>query len=167
MSAADPTPPGGASTRVPMGRADRVTGALLVALGAAVGAEATTFDVFFLTDPVGPKALPLLSAVILVGAGLTLVARPGVTAPWPARATLVRMAAAVAAFGVYAALIVPVGFVVATTATVSALSLLFGGPSKRSVASALGLSVVLWYLFVWVLGLPLPLGTAWEALWRL
>lgn len=165
MSGVDPIAPGGRADGS-TGRTDRIVGALLSALGLAVGAEATTFDVFFLTDPVGPKALPMLSAAIFVGAGLTLMARPKATPPWPGRPTLFRMLGAVLAFGVYAALLGPLGFVVATTATVSSLSLLFGGPVRRSVGAALGLSVALWYLFVWALGLPLPLGTVWEALWR-
>jgi len=146
-------------------RTDRVAGVLLALLGLAVGAEATTFDVMFLTDPVGPKALPLVSAAIFVGAGALLAGRPGTGGAWPSRAVLIRMAGAVAAFGVYAALLAPLGFVVATTATVASLSLLFGGPWKQSVAAASALSVVLWYLFVWLLGLPLPLGDVWEALW--
>ena len=57
----------------PSTRTDRVSGIVLATLGVAVGAEATTFDVLFLTDPVGPKALPLLSAVIFVGAAPPLV----------------------------------------------------------------------------------------------
>ena len=138
---------------------------MVAALGLAVGAEATTFDVLFRTDPVGPKLLPLVAAAIFVGSGVFLAARPGPGAPWPPGPVLARMAGAVAAFGAYAALIGPLGFVVATTGTVSALSLLFGGPWKKAVTAALTLSVVLWYLFVWVLGLLLPLGTVWEALW--
>lgn len=145
--------------------ADRVAGAILVVVGFAVGVEASTFNVSFPTDPVGPKALPYLSALVFVGAGAVLSARPGPGAPWPHRSVLLRMVGAVAAFGAYAALIAPLGFVVATTATVSALSILFGGPWKKAVAAAVTLSAVLWYLFVWALGLPLPLGSVWEALW--
>ena len=147
-------------------RTDRVAGILVTALGLAVGAEATTFDVLFRTDPVGPKALPLLAAVVFVGSGAFLVARPGKGGTWPPRAILVRMGGAVAAFGAYAALLAPLGFVIATTATVSALSILFGGPWKKAVGAAVTLAVVLWYVFVWVLDLLLPLGSVWEALWR-
>lgn len=150
----------------PSTRTDRVAGIIVALLGVAVGAEATTFDVLFRTDPVGPKVLPMLAAAIFVGSGLVLAARPGPGAPWPERPALLRMAGAVAAFGVYAALLTPLGFVVATTATVSALSILFGAPWKKAVTAALVLSVVLWYLFVWVLGLPLPLGALWEAAWK-
>ncbi len=148
-----------------VGRTDRVVGAVLVALGLGVAADTSTFEVAFLTDPVGPKALPGLVAVIFLVAGAALLARPGIPRTWPPRDVLVRMTGAVAAFGLYAVVLAPLGFVVATTLTVGALSMLFGGPWKRSFAAALGLSVVLWYLFVWVLGLLLPLGSIWEALW--
>ncbi len=146
-------------------RTDRAAGAVLGLLGLAVALEATTFDVLFLTDPVGPKAIPMLAAAILVGSGAALVARPGSGGAWPGHGILLRMAGAIAAFGVYAAILAPLGFVLSTTATVASLSMLFGGPWRRSVGAAAALAVVLWYLFVWLLGLPLPLGAVWEALW--
>jgi putative tricarboxylic transport membrane protein len=143
------------------GRADRISGACLMVLGLAVGAEASTFEVAFLTDPVGPKALPYLSAAIFFGAGVLLLARPGPPPIWPGRRVLARMAGATAAFLLYGLVLRPLGFTVATTLAVGTLSTLFGGPVRRSFAAALALSVVLWYLFVWVLGLPLPLGALW------
>ncbi|MEZ4425332.1 MAG: tripartite tricarboxylate transporter TctB family protein [Gemmatimonadota bacterium] len=146
-------------------RADRVTGLVLILLGLAVGAQAMTFDVLFLTDPVGPKALPLLSAAVFVLSGVLLLLRPGSAGRWPERPVLLRMAGAVLAFLVYAALLAPLGFVVATTITVTALSLLFDGPWLKSLGAATALSAVLWYLFVWALDLQLPLGRVWEALW--
>jgi putative tricarboxylic transport membrane protein len=144
---------------------DRIAGVALGLLGVAVALEAATFDALFLTDPVGPKALPMLAACILVGTGVTLVARPGSGGAWPGCGTLIRMAGAIAAFSAYAALLEPLGFVLSTTATVASLSMLFGGPWRKSVGAAAALAVVLWYLFVWLLGLPLPLGAAWETLW--
>ncbi len=147
------------------GLGDRIAGAVLVALGIGVALDASTFEVAFLTDPVGPKALPLLAASIFVVSGGILLARPGSPHAWPKRAVLLRMAGAVVTFAAYAAILAPLGFTVATTVAVGSLSMLFGGPWKKSLAAALTLSVVLWYLFVWVLGLPLPLGSVWEALW--
>jgi putative tricarboxylic transport membrane protein len=147
------------------GPTDRVAGGLLVALGVGVALDASTFDVAFLTDPVGPKALPMLAAVIFVAAGVILLVRGGEARTWPPAGVLLRMGAAAAVFAVYALLLAPLGFVVATTLAVAGLSMLFGGPPRKSLASAALLSAVLWYLFVWALGLPLPLGAVWEALW--
>jgi len=154
------------TVQAPRRLTDRIFGAALVLIGLAVGAEASTFNVAFPTDPVGPKALPYLSALVFLAAGVRLLARPDANPRWPERPTLLRMTGATAAFGAYAALIAPLGFVVATTTTVAVLSLLFGAPWKKAVGAALTLSVALWYLFVWVLGLQLPLGSAWEALWK-
>ncbi len=133
----------------------------MAAAGVAVAAEASTFKVAFLTDAVGPKALPYLSAAILVGAGAMLAARPGPGTEWPAPSTRVRMAAAAGAFLFYAAVLPVLGFFVSTTLTVASLSILFGGPPVRSAAAAAALSAVLWYLFVWALRLPLPFGSLW------
>lgn len=126
-----------------------------------MAAEASTFDVVFLTDAVGPKALPYLAAAILTGAGTVLAVRPDPPNEWPAPATRVRMAGAVGAFLLYATLLPVLGFFIGTTLTVAALSILFGGPPLRSAAAAAALSSVLWYLFVWALRLPLPFGSLW------
>jgi putative tricarboxylic transport membrane protein len=146
-------------------RTDRIAGGVIALLGAAVALEASTFEVAFLTDPVGPKALPLLTAGILMVCGAVLAVRPGDEADWPVRAETLRLAGAVLALAVYAVVLPVVGFVPATILVVTALSLLFGGKGVQSVTGATLLSVILWYLFVWALRLPLPLGTLWEVLW--
>lgn len=141
--------------------AARIPGAILLVAGLAIGAEATTFDVYFLTDPVGPKALPLLVAVLLVAAGAHATWRPPPPSAWPDRAVALRLVGAVAAFALYAVGLDLLGFVLATTLVVGALSLLYGAPPKRGLGSALALSVALWLLFVQLLALPLPIGRLW------
>ncbi|MEJ2205138.1 MAG: tripartite tricarboxylate transporter TctB family protein [Gemmatimonadota bacterium] len=142
-------------------RTDRAAGVALAVLGVAVGAEATTFDVAFLTDPVGPKALPLVAAAIFALTGIFVLLRPGPSPAWPTRTVVLRMVAAVAIFAAYALVLGTLGFTLSTTLCVGALSILFGGPVLRSLVAAMLLSVALWYLFTWVLGLPLPLGALW------
>lgn len=142
-------------------RTERVSGVCLVVAAVAVAAEASTFHVAFLTDPVGPKAMPWLAALILGGAGAAMVWRPGVSPTWPTPRVLTRLVAAVAVFLAYALVLPFLGFTTSTTAAVAALSMLFGGPPLKSVLAALALSVCIWLLFVHVLALPLPLGTLW------
>ena len=144
-----------------MTSAERVAGVVLVLAGLGIAAEATTFVVGFMTDPVGPKALPYLSAFILVAAGLGLAARPGPGPTWPERPVVARMAGATAAFVAYALLLAPLGFFTSTTLGVGTLSVLFGGPPRKAFAAAALLSAVLWFGFVYGLGLPLPLGALW------
>ena len=67
--------------------------------------------------------------------------------------------AVLASFSVYALLLAPLGFLMSTTLVVTTLSLVFAGPPGRSLASAAILSGVMYLVFVYGLGLSLPLGT--------
>jgi len=140
---------------------DRVTGGVLLLAGIAAGLEATTYDVAFMTDPVGPKALPYLVSVTVVLGGLATLLRPRSSVSLPGRPAVVRMAGAVLAFVVYALVLPFIGFFTATTMVVAALALLYRGPAGPSLAAALGLSAMLWLLFVALLSLPLPIGDLW------
>lgn len=140
---------------------DRTAGAALTLLGLAAALEASTFDVAFLADPVGPKALPYLVAAILVLAGLTALIRPRDVVPLPERSAYLRMAGAVLAFVGYALALPTLGFFTSTTLVVFALALLYAGPAPKALAAAAGLSGVLWLVFVRVLSLPLPIGDLW------
>ena len=141
--------------------ADRVVGAVLLLGGVATAREATTFDVAFLTDPVGPKALPLFVATTLALAGASMMARPRDSVSLPPGSAAVRMAGAAAAFLVYAAVLPWIGFYLATTLVVAALAVLYRGPVKGGLAAGLVLTTALWLLFVSLLALPLPVGELW------
>jgi putative tricarboxylic transport membrane protein len=139
----------------------RIPGALLILLGAAAGLEATTFDVAFLTDPVGPKALPFVVAVALLLAGVHEIRRPNASTRWPEPARLVRMGLASTALVAYALVLPWLGFLLSTTLVVAALSHLFGAAPRHGVPAAAALAFALWFLFVWLLALPLPVGELW------
>ncbi|MDH5759220.1 MAG: tripartite tricarboxylate transporter TctB family protein [Gemmatimonadota bacterium] len=140
---------------------DRVTGAILVGLALAIGLEASTFEVAFLTDPVGPKALPYLVAVILAGAGAVIALRPRTAPEWPGRPAWRRMGGGALSFLVFAVLLEPAGFFVACTLCVALMSTMFGASRWQSAAAGVGVSAALWGLFVRILALPLPLGDLW------
>lgn len=155
---------------------DRRTGVALLALAVASALEASSFDVMFMTDPVGPKAAPLFAALLLALAGGGLLVQGGgrVNANHAGGATddsearddrhqrqAWRVAGAAAVLVLYAGVMDFLGFVVATTLCVAAVGRLMGAPPVRALASAFLLSAGLWYLFVWGLRLPLPLGGLW------
>ncbi|MDH3272682.1 MAG: tripartite tricarboxylate transporter TctB family protein [Gemmatimonadota bacterium] len=143
------------------GRVDRVVGAMLALSGILGALEASTYDVGFMTDPVGPKALPYLVCVTLVGVGVTALLRPRAYVVLPDAAALVRMTGAVVAFLAYAGALPVIGFFVSTTLVTTALSLLFRGPLRGSLVAGTVLSGGLWLLFVELLSLPLPIGDLW------
>jgi putative tricarboxylic transport membrane protein len=139
----------------------RVTAVVLILVAAAVALEASTFDVAFLTDPVGPKALPLFVAAVLAAAGVAQLVRPDIEAAWPPGPVLLRVGAGAGVFLVYAAVLPVVGFFLSTTAAVAGLGMLFGGPPLRAALASAALTAGLWLLFVGALGLPLPVGDLW------
>ena len=143
------------------GKADRIAGGVLALAGVAAGIEATTYDVAFLTDPVGPKALPLLVAATMVFAGARMLLRPRDSIALPNTDTLLRMAGAMVAFLLYAAALPWIGFFLSTTIVVAALGVLYRGPWKGGLVAGLVLSSALWLLFVGLLSLPLPVGELW------
>lgn len=143
---------------------DRLVGAALVVLAVAAGLEALTFRVEFLTDPVGPRAIPLLAAGLLAAAGIAILRRPAAGGEWRGAAPWRGLALAVLSLLAYAVLLAPLGFLLATTLEVAFLSRLFGGRPWRSLLAAVGFTVALYVLFVYGLALSLPAGRLFAAL---
>ncbi len=145
-------------------RGDTLAGAALLVLAVAVAFEARGFRVEFLTDPVGPRAFPWLAALLLGTAGVALLARPAAAAVvWPRVGGWRRLTLATVSFLAYAALLAPLGFVLATTLEVTLLSRAFGGRPWRSVLAAAAFSATLYLAFVYGLALSLPTGTLFTA----
>ncbi len=160
-------------------RRDRWAGALSVGLAIAALAEATTFRVRFLTDPVGPRGFPVLAAALLLVAGLSLaMGREGEVGEvseadgedevgevgddralrWMGFPRSLLLATALLA---YAFLIPWLGFLLATVLALWVTALLFEGRPIRGMAAAMVFSVGLWLLFERALGIYLPVGMLW------
>lgn len=132
--------------------------AVVLATAAAVALEARTFTVAFPTDPLGPAAFPLVAAALLALGGFALLLEgPGAADPLEPGASR-RLVLASVSFVAYALLLAPLGFLPATALEFAALAVLFGGRPLASLAVGAGFSVFLFVVFVYALGLPLPLG---------
>lgn len=140
-------------------RRDRVGGAVIVLVGLVIAVQARTFTVGFLTDPLGPKALPYLVAALLVAGGAGLIVAPGPGTDWPDAASWRRTATAMFAFIGYAALLPMLGFLLATWGCMVALGWLFGAPWMRNAVGAGVFTVALYVVFSLLLGLTLPVGS--------
>ena len=148
---------------IPRPRAPVVGAAAVVLTAAAIALEATTFDVMFPTDPLGPKAFPLLAAFLLAIGGMALLREglregAGGTPVNAVTGARDRILLATVSFVAYAFLLAPLGFVLATVLEFALLARLFGGTLVRGAAVGLAFAVLLYLLFVYGLGLPLPLG---------
>lgn len=140
---------------------DRWIGAALVALALAVAVTAGGYEVGFVVDPLGPRALPyLVSGLFLVGGGVLVLRRisaPQVAAgpaPQPWRSQALALAILVA----YAITLPVLGFVAGTAVASGALSKVFGGRFLPGLGVGLLFGVGLFSLFALGFGLELPVG---------
>lgn len=138
---------------------DRVAGALVISMALLIALEARTFTVGFVTDPLGPKAFPLVSAVLLLVGGVALEIKPGFVSGWPPAKQLLRAAVAAFCLLAYALLLGLLGFFTTTLLVVAVFGLLLGGRPVPSIISAAAVSALLYLLFFYLLGIALPLGS--------
>lgn len=142
-----------------MTRVDRLLGPLLIAFAAVYALLARGYSVSFLADPLGPRAAPFLLAALLALFGAWLLVRPDPhtdEGPPPSR----RAAYAVLAFLAYAALLPWLGFVMTTALFTAGVARLADGPVVRAAGLGVLFAGALYYLFVFALDVPLPIGRA-------
>ena len=137
---------------------DRLLGAVCVVASAAMAWDAQDYAAAISSEPVGPRAFPLLLASGLGLSGLWLVQRPSAGAeafqgvPWKATALC---AGAVLA---YALLFQMLGFPLATALMAVPVGMAFGGSWKQALTGGVALGLVLYLLFDKVLDVVLPAG---------
>ena len=144
-------------------RSDRIAGGLLLLLSVGYGLKATRLQADFLADPLGPRAFPLLLAVSLGVFSLYLIVRPDPDPAWPPAHVLGGQLGMLLSFVVYSYALAPLGFLLATTLEMAWLSRLFGAGWRTGLLGGLGLAAALYVIFVFGLGIPLPLGRWWPA----
>jgi putative tricarboxylic transport membrane protein len=134
---------------------DRVFGVVVIFGAFAYIAGALQIPTSFLSDPVGPKTFPILVASVAGICGLVMVLRPDDEPDWPGLGALVSIAVAVAVLVGYAYALKPLGFLIPTAIAAGILSFQINPRPVFAVLTGLGLSVGLYALFKFVLGLGL------------
>lgn len=137
---------------------DRILGAVCLAAAIAMGVAAQGYAAHISYEPVGPRAFPLLLAVLIGAAGLWLILRPSIHSAAVTAGRLTALAACVVAIVVYALLFQRLGFTLATALMAVPVGIAFGGNWKRSLAGGAGLGVGLFLLFDKLLDVVLPTG---------
>jgi len=137
---------------------DRVLGIAALIFAALITAFGYDLEPPFSYEPVGPKAFPLLLALIIALCGLRLVIKGGgEVEPNPAGANS-RIIAMVAYLAGYAFLFQWIGFIAATTLMVALIGRLFEATWAQAVIGGGVMSVGLFYLFDKGLDVVLPTG---------
>jgi putative tricarboxylic transport membrane protein len=133
----------------------RAAGLAGVAVGAAAALAAKHLGVGELTDP-GPGLWPLVVSAVLVITGAIVAIRPGEGGEPIGRDAWAVVVACLTLF-VYTAVITDVGFELPTVVLLAFwLRVLGGEPWRTTVAVSVGVTVVVYAVFIVALGVALP-----------
>ena len=134
---------------------DRIFGLVMALLALAYIASAVQIQTSFLSDPVGPKAFPILIGVVAAISSIFMVLRPDEDPEWPAMKTFGALAVSVLVLVAYAYALKPLGFLLPTALAAGVLSYQISPRPKAAVLSGAGLSAGLFVIFKYALGLGL------------
>ncbi len=134
---------------------DRIFGLVIIMVALAYIASAFQIQTSFLSDPVGSKTFPLAVAIVMIIAALTLVFRPDPEPEWPGIRTFGALLVALVVLVAYAYLLKPLGFLLPTAVVGAILSYQIASRPVAAVLTGLGLSIGLFVLFKYGLGLGL------------
>ncbi len=136
-------------------KSDRLFGLVTLFVALAYIASATQIQTSFLSDPVGPKAFPILIGLVAALSALVLIIRPDEDPDWPPAKTFVALAIAIIVLIAYAYALKPLGFIIPTAIAASILSYQISPQTRNAMLAGTGLSVGLFVLFKFALGLGL------------
>lgn len=137
---------------------DRILGAVCVAAAVAMAVAAQGYAAQISYEPVGPRAFPMLLAVLIGLAGAWLVIRPSDHSAAVEPGRLPMLIATVVATLIYAVLFQWLGFTLATALMAVPVGMAFGGTWWRSLAGGSALGLGFYLLFDRLLDVVLPTG---------
>ncbi|MDJ1018402.1 MAG: tripartite tricarboxylate transporter TctB family protein [Paracoccaceae bacterium] len=134
-------------------RSDRVFGLVVILAALAYIVSAYQLQTSFLSDPMGSKAFPIGLGIVAILCGAVMVLKPDEEAEWPGPAAFVKIIISVAVMVAYAYSLKPFGFLIPTTLAAGVLSYLITPKLTFNILAGVGLSVGLYLLFRYALGL--------------
>lgn len=140
---------------------DRIFGLIAAVVALAYIASATQIKSGFITDPVGPKGFPLLIGGVAAICGMLMVFFPDKDPSWPGLRTFVALFFSVLVLVAYAYALKPLGFLVPTAIAAGILSYQISANVKNAVGTGAGLSLGLFVIFKYALGLGLVAFPKW------
>jgi putative tricarboxylic transport membrane protein len=134
---------------------DRIFGLVVLMVALTFIVSATGIQTSFLSDPVGPKAFPMLVGAVAGICGLVMMIRPDPDPEWPAVRTLLALLVAVIVLIAYAYSLKPFGFLLPTAVAAAILSYQISPRVIPAGLAGVGLSIGLFVLFKFALDLGL------------
>ena len=132
---------------------DRIFGLVTLITAVAYIAAATQIQTNFFSGEYLPKLFPLLIGGVAAICSLVLIFKPDPEPEWPASRSWINMGLAVVVLSFYAVLLTPLGFILPTAIAAGILSYQISPRGVPAVLSGIGLSLGLFVLFKFALGL--------------
>ena len=139
-------------------RVSRAGALVLLGVAIAYGIGGATIEYAFSSDPLGPRAFPLMLAVVLGGLSLLYLVWPGSVESIPTGPALLRVLAIPAVLLLSVALFEPLGFAGSTFILTFGTALVFGAPVKHALIGGFLQTLLWWGVFAWLLQVYLPAG---------
>lgn len=130
----------------------------MLALAIAYGIGGSQIEYAFASDPLGPRVVPVLLAIILTALCLLYLKSPGSTEAFPKGQLLVKIAAVPLLLFTSALLLEPAGFAVSIFLLTLGVGWIFGAPLRLAVVGAVGQAALWWFVFSYLLDVYLPAG---------
>ena len=137
---------------------DRTLGIVAILFAVFLGVFGYDLEAPFSYEPIGPKAFPLLIAVIMAICGLILTVKGGNEAEANTKSANLRILTMVAYIVLYAFLFNILGFVVSTALMTIFVGKLFGAKWWQAIVGGVVMSVLFFLLFDRTLDVVLPQG---------
>tara|TARA_A100001011_G_scaffold330939_1_gene357071 strand:- start:53 stop:490 length:438 start_codon:yes stop_codon:yes gene_type:complete len=134
---------------------DRIFGLTLTIIALAFFASATMLESPFFADPLGPKTFPYLVSCAALISGLAIIIFPDPEPSWPNLQTTKKLLAALLVLILYALSLKPFGFLIPTMVASGTLSFQISPKITTSLTTGILLSIVLFIIFKFGLGLSL------------
>ncbi|MGH6806627.1 MAG: tripartite tricarboxylate transporter TctB family protein [Ensifer adhaerens] len=136
----------------------RIGGVCLLLLALAYGIGGSQIEYAFASDPLGPRVMPVLLAILLAVLCLAYLIRPGPSEGFPRGRLLARILAVPALLVASVLLLEPAGFAISIFVLTAGVGWIFGAPLRLAIAGALGQALLWWSVFSYLLDVYLPVG---------
>ena len=136
-------------------RTDRIFGAVVIVVALAFIASAYNLPPGNIFDKLGPKVFPIIVGIGMALSAAAMILKPDAEPDWPAAKSLLSLAFATAVMIGYAYALRPSGFLIPTAIVAAILSFQIDPKPQRAAIIGVGLSVGLFVIFKYALGLGL------------
>lgn len=136
-------------------RSDRILGVVVILVALAFIVSAYNLPAGNMFDKLGPKTFPIIVALGMIISAAVMVMKPDPETDWPDGRTLLSLGFAALVLLGYALSLKPLGFVLPTAVAAAVLSYQIRPAPLPAALTGIGLSVGLFVIFKYALGLGL------------